>query len=122
MDTLALLDHARSLGLLVSLSDAGEVKIKGNKTQEAMAVIEEMRAHKPLIISLLTPLAPASATKQPTPAQPDQIDITDYVGATVDPDTWLWLQAEVQRRSGETWQLHAKEVDGSYHIFRLTAR
>ncbi len=64
----------------------------------------------------------AAATEQPSPAQPAEMDITDCVGATVDPATWVWLQAEVQRRYGGSWTLYAKAVDRGYRITGLKAQ
>lgn len=72
---------------------------------------------------LAEPTAPA--TEQPTPTTSpvrDELDITDCVGATVDPATWHWLQAEVQRRYGGAWTLYADQIDDGFVIRRLTAK
>lgn len=67
----------------------------------------------------------ALSIEQPTPITGPalaHLDVTDCVGATVDPDTWLWLQAEVQRRYAGAWILHADQVGGEFMIRRLTAK
>ncbi len=54
--------------------------------------------------------------------QPDpDLDLTNYVGATVDADTWVELQAECSRRYGSTWVLHADQVDDGWHVRSLAA-
>lgn len=62
-----------------------------------------------------TPIVEAS------PILPSVEDITDAIGATVDPATWTALQAECSRRYGGQWTLQAEAVDGGYFVSRLIA-
>lgn len=48
-----------------------------------------------------------------------EIDLTDYVGETVDGETWQRLQAECRHRHGNLWTMHAQQVAEGWHIQRL---
>lgn len=55
-------------------------------------------------------------------AQHQDLDLTDYIGATVDGALWEQLQAECRHRHGSVWTLQAKQVDDGWRILRLQAK
>lgn len=50
------------------------------------------------------------------------IDLTHYIGATVDAATWAALQAESTRRYGQAWEWVVYETARGVHITRLIVR
>ena len=112
MDAMSVLDRAQELGLHITLSPEGEVKIKGSKTPAALALVAELRNHKAAIIEALTATATTATIG----------DLTDYIGQDVDGATWAALQAECQRRYGGLWTMYADLVGDNYHVTRLHAR
>ncbi|CAN5490453.1 hypothetical protein BH10CHL1_BH10CHL1_01640 [soil metagenome] len=66
---------------------------------------------------------PAVVTEPPTPAQDiTELDITDFIGATVDATTWAGLQAEVHRRYSGSWMLYADQNGDQWHVRQLQVR
>lgn len=123
-DKGALADSAAlSIGAAAMRSPGGQDAndlLKAGKLEKLLAAMLRK------IGATIETTSPALSTEQPAPttstAQPGDTDITDYVGATVDPDTWQWLQAEVQRRYAGSWTLYADPVGREFMIRRLTAK
>jgi len=96
-------DHDRDI-YIACLQNSGDSGDSGDSTRV------ELSLHEPIY-------PPVVGTGVGT-----NLDLTDFIGHTIDLDEWLMLQSECLYRHCGTWEFIIKEVNGGYHVKGMTAR